>query len=89
MCHTYCHLAHDTVGWDDSQGVLLTHKENEMEQMLSIDSVAELLSVSPWTVRLWIKQGKLGSAKLGTRRVVPQSEVERFVDNATVPAVTR
>jgi excisionase family DNA binding protein len=56
-----------------------------MDQLLSIDRTAELLSVSPWTVRAWITQGKLGSAKLGSRRLVPQSEVERLISNASVP----
>jgi excisionase family DNA binding protein len=56
-----------------------------MERLLSIEAVAELLSVSPWTIRSWIRDGRLGSAKLGTRRLIPQSEVERFVAGSFVP----
>jgi len=58
-----------------------------MERLLSIALVAEHLGVSPWTIRVWIKQGKLGSAKLGTRRLVPQSEVIRFLASSFTPAV--
>lgn len=58
-----------------------------MERLLSIATVAEHLGVSPWTIRVWIKKGKLGSAKLGTRRLVPQSEVMRFLASSFTPAI--
>lgn len=58
-----------------------------MEQLLSIERTAEMLSVSPWTVRAWITQGRLGSAKLGSRRLVPQSEIEKLISDASVPAL--
>jgi excisionase family DNA binding protein len=60
-----------------------------MDKLLSIEVTAELLSVSPWTVRAWITQGKLGSAKLGSRRLVPKSEVERLILDASVPALPK
>ena len=56
-----------------------------MDQLISIERTAELLSISPWTVRAWITQGKLGSAKLGSRRLVPKSEIERLILNASIP----
>jgi len=56
-----------------------------MDKLISIDRAAELLSISPWTVRAWITQGKLGSAKLGSRRLVPQSEIEKLISNASIP----
>ena len=59
-----------------------------MVKMFSVGMAAELLSVSPWTIRAWIKQGKLGSAKLGSRRVVPQSEIEHFVNESLEPALS-
>jgi excisionase family DNA binding protein len=57
-----------------------------MNKLLSIEKAAQVLSVSPWTVRAWITQGKLGSAKLGTRRLVPESEIERLIIESSVPA---
>lgn len=59
-----------------------------MDTLISIDRTAETLSVSPWTVRAWIQQGKLGSVKLGSRRLVPQSEIERLINNARTQAMT-
>ena len=50
-----------------------------MENLLSIEKTAEVLSISPWTVRAWIAKGKLGSTKLGSRRLVPQSEIEKLI----------
>ncbi len=53
-----------------------------METLVSIEKAAEILSISPWTVRLWVSQGKLGSAKLGSRRLIPASEVERLISRS-------
>jgi excisionase family DNA binding protein len=60
-----------------------------LDKLLSIDKAAEILSVSPWTIRSWITHGKLGSAKLGSRRLVPQSELERLILKSSVPALER
>ena len=56
-----------------------------MDKLLSVEQTADLLGVSKWTIRAWIAQGKLKSAKLGSRRLVPQSEVERVIADATIP----
>jgi excisionase family DNA binding protein len=64
---------------------MLSWRTLGMDRLISIDETAELLSVSPWTVRAWITQGKLGSAKLGSRRLVPQSEIERLIASASIP----
>ena len=58
-----------------------------MEQLVSIQKTAEILSVSPWTVRAWIQEGKIGSAKLGSRRLVPQSEIEKLIETARVSSL--
>jgi excisionase family DNA binding protein len=58
-----------------------------MEQLLSIERTAEVLAISPWTVRAWIQQGKLGSAKLGSRRLVPQSEIDKLINDSRVDAI--
>lgn len=56
-----------------------------MDRLISIEKTAEVLGVSPWTVRAWINQGKLGSAKLGSRRLVPESEIQSLITDAIVP----
>jgi excisionase family DNA binding protein len=38
---------------------------NQPEQVLSVANVARQLGVSPWTVRDWIKDGKLAAYKVG------------------------
>jgi len=57
-----------------------------MEKLFSIAKAAEVLGISPWTIRAWVVQGKLGSAKLGSRRLIPQSEIERLISESWVPA---
>jgi excisionase family DNA binding protein len=50
-----------------------------MEALRSIESAAERLSVSPWTVRAWAADGRLKSVKLGSRRLIPESEILRVI----------
>ena len=52
------------------------------DRLVSIKDAAEILSISPWTVRAWITQGKISSAKLGARRLIPESEINRLVASA-------
>ena len=60
-----------------------------MDKLISVSEAADILGISPWTVRAWIAQGKLGSAKLGSRRLVPESEVERLIGEARIPALLK
>ena len=50
-----------------------------MEALKSISKTAELLDVSHWTIRAWIAQGRLKSVKLGSRRMIPESEIVRVI----------
>jgi excisionase family DNA binding protein len=52
------------------------------DRLVSIKDAAAILAISPWTVRAWITQGKITSAKLGARRLVPESEVNRLLSEA-------
>jgi excisionase family DNA binding protein len=58
-----------------------------MDRLISIEKAADVLGVSPWTIRAWITQGKLGSAKLGSRRLLPESEIQKLIADARVPAL--
>jgi excisionase family DNA binding protein len=49
------------------------------DRLVSIKDAAAILAISPWTVRAWIAQGKISSAKLGARRLVPESEINRLL----------
>ena len=49
------------------------------DRLVSIKEAAEVLAISPWTVRAWIAQGKITSVKLGARRLIPESEINRLL----------
>jgi excisionase family DNA binding protein len=53
-----------------------------MDALLDINGVARLLSLSPWTIRRLIFDGRLAAVRLGRRVLVEPSEVERFVSQA-------
>jgi len=55
------------------------------DRLVSIKDAAAILAISPWTVRAWITQGKITSAKLGARRLVPESELKRLLAEALTP----
>jgi excisionase family DNA binding protein len=58
-----------------------------MEQLLvSIEDAAKALSLSPWTLRAWATQGRLETVKLGRRRLVKKSELDRLASGAIRPA---
>jgi excisionase family DNA binding protein len=50
-----------------------------MQQLRTIDEAAGLLRISKWTVRAYIKAGKLRPVRLGRRVLVEETELERFV----------
>jgi excisionase family DNA binding protein len=52
------------------------------DRLVSIKDAAAILAISPWTVRAWITQGKITSAKLGARRLIPESEINRLLAEA-------
>jgi excisionase family DNA binding protein len=50
-----------------------------MTPLLDIPRAAKLLSISPWTVRNYIAQGKLNPVRIGRRVLLEESELLRFV----------
>lgn len=53
-----------------------------MEPLQDVESAARLLSISPWTVRAYIRQGKLNPVRIGRRVLLEEAELERFVAEA-------
>lgn len=51
-----------------------------MEALLPVDKAAELLGISPWTVRKWLHVKKLRSVRIGRRVLLEQSELRRIVE---------
>jgi excisionase family DNA binding protein len=48
-------------------------------KLASVEETAEHLTISPHTVRLWARQGKFRWYKLGSRMIIDQDDLERFV----------
>ena len=51
-----------------------------MERLLSVDeAAAKLGGLSRYTIHAWLSQGKLRRTKVGSRTMIQESELERFV----------
>ena len=50
----------------------------DLDRLLSLERTAQLLSVSIWTIRKWVSIGRIKSVKIGSRRLIPKSEVQRI-----------
>jgi excisionase family DNA binding protein len=59
--------------------------------LLSIREAADLLGISPWTVRLYITQGKIRPVRVGRRVLVEPGECRRFVESCkeSTPQIKR
>ena len=56
-------------------------------RLLNCDEVAQLLGVSHWSIRSWINRGDVRSVKLGRRRLILSSEVDRIISEG-LPSLT-
>jgi excisionase family DNA binding protein len=53
-----------------------------MEALRDVKGAAQLLAVSPWTIRAYIRQGKLRAVRLGRLVRLDQEELARFIAKA-------
>lgn len=52
-----------------------------IEKMYRVEEVAKIFDVKPYTIREWIRNGKIQAIKLDTGRFrVYESEIRRFVN---------
>ena len=59
--------------------------EHEVEtQLISIDEASEILNISHWTARYWIRMKKIPSYKIGRRRMMSLQDVEAMIANARI-----
>lgn len=56
-----------------------------MRALKSVEEAAELLGISKWTVRGYIREGKLKSVRLGRRVLLAEDELERLVAKSQEP----
>ena len=50
-----------------------------MERLHDVKSAAQILAISPWTVRLYIRNGRLQPIRLGRLVRIEEEELRRFV----------
>ncbi len=57
--------------------------EVSREKLISPQAFADRLSISRWTVYAWIQTGQIKSVKLGRLVRIPESEVDRIVQEGS------
>jgi excisionase family DNA binding protein len=57
-----------------------------MESLLSIERAAQVLGISPWTVRRYIATRKIRPVRIGRRVLLEESELQRIVENGRMEA---
>lgn len=58
-----------------------TEPRLEQEHLHGVHKTARRLDVSPWTIRKWCQTGQLASIRLGARRLISESEIQRAIAN--------
>jgi excisionase family DNA binding protein len=58
-------------------------------QTIPIDALAERLGVSTWTIRTWLRQGRIPYFKLGRRVLVPVAAVDELLATTYRPATRK
>jgi excisionase family DNA binding protein len=53
------------------------------KEFLRVDEVADILRITPHTLRRWIKKGKVRGLRCGPRILIEPSELERFLRPTT------
>ncbi len=56
---------------------------------VGVDVAGEQTGLSPWTWRRWAYEGKVASIKVGSRLLIPRSEIERVLSEGLRPAVAK
>lgn len=53
-----------------------------MQCLHDVKTAAKALAVSPWTIRAWIRDGKLRPVRLGRLVRLDEAELQRFLAEA-------
>jgi excisionase family DNA binding protein len=53
-----------------------------MEALHDVNAAAKLLAVSPWTIRAYIRQGKIRPVRIGRLVRLEEQELSRFISDA-------
>jgi len=60
-----------------------------MEALLSIERAAQVLGISPWTVRRYIANKKILPVRIGRRVLLEQQELQRMVQEGRAERADR
>lgn len=63
--------------------VFVPKEGTRMEPLHDVNSAAKLLAISPWTVRAYIREGKLNPVRIGRLVRLTTEELERFIQDGT------
>jgi excisionase family DNA binding protein len=59
-----------------------------MAPLYTVNQAAALLQFKPWTVRQWVRAGKLGAIKLGGEWRIREQDLMAFIE-AALPSQAR
>jgi excisionase family DNA binding protein len=61
-----------------------------MTQLLSVEKAADILGISPWTIRNYERAGKIQAVRIGRRVLFRQEDLAKFIDEhrAEQPALS-
>ena len=68
-----------------SNNKMQTDANGPAPELIGIEAAAARLSLSPWTLRRWICDKKITTCKIGTRRLIPVSEIARLINDGMEP----
>lgn len=58
-------------------------KAHTFDRLLTVKEVAQILGVSPVTIRAWDKSGKIKTIRTpGNQRRIPEEELKRILENS-------
>lgn len=74
-----CTLMYPVAGQNTSGLIYSGEEHMNAGDLLTTKEAAQVLRVSPWTISAWLSQGKLRRTKVGSRTLIRESELDRFV----------
>jgi excisionase family DNA binding protein len=64
-------------------------KQDTLPEAMTIEGIAHRWGLSHWTVRTWIREGRIASFKVGRRVLVKVADIEGLMNESYKPARPR